>query len=101
MLLIAFVVMSMMKGGRMSRRQRKIEGRLADLQAAPPPPAPGRTPSPGAPVRRGVQTALGHGSIDWAKTFQAAKVGGVQNYFVEQNMELTKASVAFLKTFSG
>ena len=27
----------------------------------------------------------------------AAKVGGVRNYFVEQNMELTKESVAFLK----
>ena len=72
-----------------------------DLHAAPPPPAAGRTPSAGAPVRRGVQTALGRGSIDWTKTFQAAKVGGVKNYFVEQNMELTKASVAFLKTFSG
>jgi sugar phosphate isomerase/epimerase len=46
------------------------------------------------------QTAVGKGSIDWAKTFQAAKVGGVKNYFVEQNMELTKQSVAFLKTLT-
>ena len=37
------------------------------------------------------------GSIDWVKTFTAAKAGGVKNYFVEQNMELTKASVAALK----
>ena len=44
------------------------------------------------------QTSVGKGSIDWVKTFQAAKVGGVKNYFVEQNMELTKESVAFLKT---
>jgi hypothetical protein len=29
---------------------------------------------------------------------QAAKIGGVRNYFVEQNMDLTKESVAFLKT---
>ena len=43
---------------------------------------------------RGVQTSVGKGSIDWAKTFKAAKIGGVKNYFVEQNMELTKASVA-------
>jgi sugar phosphate isomerase/epimerase len=42
--------------------------------------------------------AVGKGSIDWVKTFQAARVGGVKNYFVEQNMELTKESVAFLKT---
>lgn len=45
----------------------------------------------------GAQTSVGKGSIDWVKTFQAAKVGGVKNYYVEQNMELTKASVAALK----
>ena len=44
------------------------------------------------------QTSVGKGSIDWVKTFQAAKMGGVKNYFVEQNMELTKQSVAYLKT---
>ena len=44
------------------------------------------------------QTSVGKGSIDWVKTFQAAKIGGVKNYFVEQNMDLTKESVAFLKT---
>ncbi len=42
--------------------------------------------------------ALGQGTIDWVKTFTAAKVGGVKNYFVEQNWELTKQSVAYLKT---
>jgi sugar phosphate isomerase/epimerase len=69
-----------------------------DLNATPPPPPAGQAPSQGAPPRRGVQTALGRGSIDWTKTFEAARVGGVKNYFVEQNMELTTASVAFLKT---
>jgi sugar phosphate isomerase/epimerase len=44
------------------------------------------------------QVALGKGSIDWVKTFTAAKVGGVKNYFVEQNWELTQQSVAYLKT---
>lgn len=44
------------------------------------------------------QVALGTGSIDWAKTFTAAKTGGVKNYFVEQNWELTQKSVAYLKT---
>ena len=44
------------------------------------------------------QVALGQGSIDWVKTFTAAKVGGVKNYFVEQSWELTKQSVAYLKT---
>ena len=43
------------------------------------------------------QVALGQGTIDWVKTFTAAKVGGVKNYFVEQTWELTQLSVAYLK----
>ena len=42
--------------------------------------------------------AVGKGSIDWKKVFTAARKGGVKNYFVEQNMELTKEGVAYLKT---
>jgi sugar phosphate isomerase/epimerase len=58
-------------------------------------------PAPSAEGRRGgqrPQVAVGHGTIDWVKTFTAAKVGGVKNYFVEQNWELTEQSVAYLKT---
>jgi sugar phosphate isomerase/epimerase len=44
-----------------------------------------------------VQTAVGQGMIDWATTFRAARTGGVKSYYVEQNMDLTKASVAALK----
>ena len=69
-----------------------------NLDAAPPPgppPAAGRGAAGG---RGGIAVvALGKGSIDWVKTFTAAKVGGVKNYFVEQNLELTRESVAFLK----
>jgi sugar phosphate isomerase/epimerase len=43
--------------------------------------------------------AVGKGSIDWKRTFTAAKTGAVKNYFVEQNMEMTRESVAFLKSF--
>jgi len=46
------------------------------------------------------QVALGKGSIDWVKTFTAAKVGGVRNYFVEQSWELTQPSVDYLKTLN-
>jgi len=68
--------------------------------------APVTTPPPteGAPAGRGgrggrrPQVALGQGTIDWVKTFTAAKTGGVRNYFVEQNWELTQQSVAYLKT---
>jgi sugar phosphate isomerase/epimerase len=46
------------------------------------------------------QVALGRGTIDWVKTFTAAKVGGVRNYFVEQSWELTQQSVAYLKNLN-
>ncbi len=66
--------------------------------------APASTPpqGQGGPSGRGgrrhPQVAVGKGSIDWVKTFAAAKTGGVKNYFVEQNWELTQQSVAYLKT---
>jgi sugar phosphate isomerase/epimerase len=41
--------------------------------------------------------AVGKGSIDWKRVFSAAKTGGVKNYFIEQNMEMTREGVAFLK----
>ena len=76
-----------------------------DLNATPPSPPPGADAGRGGQAAqggrgrgRGMQTSVGKGSIDWVKTFKAAKVGGVKNYFIEQNMELTKASVAVLKT---
>ena len=70
-----------------------------DLNATPPPPPEGQPArgGGGGGRGRGVQTSVGKGSIDWAKTFKAARIGGVKNFFVEQNMELTKASVAALK----
>lgn len=52
MLLVAFVIISMMKGGRTSRQQRKLQNRLDQLQAAPP-PAP--APAPSGPTRAEVE----------------------------------------------
>ena len=72
---------------------------LQDVNMNAPVPAP--SPKAAKAGRRGgrrPQVAVGQGSIDWVKTFTAAKVGGVQNYFVEQSWELTKPSVAYLKT---
>jgi len=72
---------------------------LQDVDMTPPAQAPSQAAAPAG--RRGgrhPQVALGKGSIDWVKTFTAAKVGGVKNYFVEQNWELTQQSVAYLKT---
>src|SRR5688572_10431407 len=67
---------------------RFISMHIQDVDMAAPIPEGGRG--------RG-QVAVGKGSIDWAKTFKAARIGGVKNYFVEQNMELTRGSVAALK----
>ena len=71
-----------------------------DMNApVPPPPAP----AAGAPAGRGGRGGgrptrpIGQGSIDWVKTFRAAKIGGVQNFFIEMNEELMKASVPYLK----
>ena len=73
---------------------------LQDIDMNAPVPAP--SPKKGARKGRGggrrPQVAVGQGSIDWVKTFTAAKTGGVKNYFVEQNWELTQQSVAYLKT---
>jgi sugar phosphate isomerase/epimerase len=41
--------------------------------------------------------AVGQGTLDWKKIFTAAKTGGIQNYFVEMNLELMRASVPYLR----
>jgi sugar phosphate isomerase/epimerase len=40
---------------------------------------------------------LGQGVVDWKKLFAAAKVGGVENYFVEMDFPTLKPSCAYLK----
>src|SRR5262245_18655239 len=68
---------------------------LQDVDMSAPAPAP---KGGGRRGGRRPQVAVGQGSIDWVRTFTAAKLGGVKNYFVEQNWELTRQSVAYLKT---
>ena len=58
--------------------------------------APGRGNLPAAPP----QLALGEDRVDWPKIFAAAKTGGMKNFFVEQTWDLTKKSVAYLKTLN-
>jgi sugar phosphate isomerase/epimerase len=69
-----------------------------NAQVTTPPPTQGAPAGQGGRAGRRPQVAIGKGSIDWVKTFTAAKTGGVKNYFVEQNWELTQQSVAYLKT---
>jgi sugar phosphate isomerase/epimerase len=72
---------------------------LQDVNMNAPVPAP--APKDATKARRGgrrPQVSVGQGSIDWVKTFNAAKIGGVKNYFVEQTWELTRQSVEYLKS---
>jgi sugar phosphate isomerase/epimerase len=67
-------------------------------------------PLPGAGGRQGARAgrggrgggglAVGKDSLDWAKIFAAAKTGGVKNYFIEQNWDLTVQGVAYLKALN-
>jgi sugar phosphate isomerase/epimerase len=41
---------------------------------------------------------VGQGTLDWKRIFTAAKVGGVENYFVEMELEMMQASVPFLRS---
>jgi sugar phosphate isomerase/epimerase len=41
--------------------------------------------------------AVGQGTLDWKKIFTAAKTGGIQNYFVEMDLPLMRASVPYLR----
>jgi sugar phosphate isomerase/epimerase len=71
-----------------------------DMNAPVPAPSPKKGARKGQSGGRRPQVAVGQGSIDWVKTFTAAKTGGVKNYFVEQSWELTKQSVAYIKTLN-
>ncbi len=41
--------------------------------------------------------AVGKGAIDWKSVFAAAKEGGIQNYYVEMNMEALIESYPYLR----
>jgi sugar phosphate isomerase/epimerase len=78
---------------------RFISMHLQDVDMNAPVPAPSqKAVQTGRRGARRPQVAMGKGTIDWVKTFTAAKTGGVKNYFVEQNWDLTQQSVAYLKT---
>jgi sugar phosphate isomerase/epimerase len=64
---------------------RFISTHLSDWSAATP---------------EGKEVPLGQGVVDWKKTFEAAKVGGIKNYFVEMSLDNMKASVPYLRTLS-
>jgi sugar phosphate isomerase/epimerase len=40
---------------------------------------------------------VGQDTLDWKKIFAAARIGGIQNYFVEMDLDKMKASVPYLR----
>jgi sugar phosphate isomerase/epimerase len=40
---------------------------------------------------------VGQDTLDWKKIFTAAKTAGINNYFVEMNLDMMKASVPYLR----
>jgi sugar phosphate isomerase/epimerase len=40
---------------------------------------------------------VGQDTLDWKKIFSAAKIGGIENYFVEMDLPMMKASVPYLR----
>ena len=76
---------------------------LAAAEAARAARAGGAGRAGGAPAAAPAGPAglsVGEDTVDWAKVFTAAKIGGVKSYFVEQNWDLTVKSVTFLKGFT-
>lgn len=77
----------------------KYPGRFLSmhLQGVDTHPAPPQVPGGGRGARNpGI--AVGKDGLDWTRIFAAARSGGVKNYFVEQEWDLTVQSVAFLKS---
>ena len=77
---------------------RFISMHLQGVDLNPPPPPPPDATTKGGRGARNPGLAVGKDSLDWPKIFAAAKTGGVKNYFVELNWDLTVPSVAYLKT---
>jgi sugar phosphate isomerase/epimerase len=76
---------------------KKYPGRFFSMHVQDLDLKAGRTPVVNGRGGGFPQTAVGKGGLDWAGTFAAARTGGVKNFFVEQNMDLTRESVAALK----
>jgi sugar phosphate isomerase/epimerase len=78
---------------------RFISMHLQGVAANQPEPAAGGG-APAARSGRGAGIAVGKDSLDWPRIFAAAKTSGLQNYFLEQDWDLTKQGVEYLKTLT-
>ena len=72
----------------------QLAARAARAGGAAAPAAGGRAGGGGSAL------AVGEDTVDWVAVFTAAKVGGLKNFFVEQQWDTMVRSVAFLKTLN-
>jgi len=49
-------------------------------------------------LKKNTYAVVGQDSLDWKKIFSAAKSANIENYFVEMNLDLMKASVPYLRS---
>lgn len=75
----------------------KYPGRFLSMHLQGVDLKPVSEPQSGGRGGRTPPVAVGSDSVDWLKVFAVAKTGGVRNYFVEQNWDLTVQSVGYLK----
>jgi sugar phosphate isomerase/epimerase len=90
------------RGGRGGRGMR-AGGAPVDPCAAAPAGARAGGNMPAAAGGRGGggnALALGEDTADWPAIFEAAKIGGLKNFFIEQAWDLTVKSAAYLKTLT-
>jgi sugar phosphate isomerase/epimerase len=80
-----FQVSTIEQGFHAARYFRKYPGRFISMHAQ------------GWDDKRRKIVPIGQGTLNWKDIFEAAKVGGIKNYYVEMALPMMKASVPYLR----
>ena len=80
-----FQVSTIEQGFHAARYFRKYPGRFISMHAQ------------GWDARTKKIVAVGQGTLNWKDIFEAAKVGGIKNYYVEMALPMMRASVPYLR----
>ena len=80
-----FQVSTIAQGFHAARYFRKYPGRFISMHAQ------------GWDAKTQKIVPIGEGTLNWKDIFEAAKVGGIKNYYVEMELPMMKASVPYLR----
>ncbi len=80
-----FQVSTIEQGFHAARYFRKYPGRFISMHAQ------------GWDAKTRKIVPIGQGTLNWKDIFEAAKVGGIKNYYVEMDLPMMKASVPYLR----